>query len=148
LPRDADFQDAALGHELRDPVMDRLRLGTSSAELLSREISEAKKHLVDAVGVTRRALADKMLERKLEIGHRVLVEKLAKLHLAQKRAELRGIDREGLRAQLRERRVAFVHEVRDVVEEKRRGERRRRACIDGVDAELARPDRREKPDEP
>src|SRR5947207_1326291 len=98
--------------------------------------------------MARRALANQVLERQLEIGHRVLVEKLAKLHLAQERAELRGVDREGLRAQLRKGRVAFVHEVRDVVEEKRRGERRRRACIDGVDAELARPDRREKPDEP
>ena len=79
---------------------------------------------MDAVGVTRGPLANEMLERELEIGDRVLVEQLAKLDLAEERAELRGIDGEGLRAQLSERRVALVHEVRDVVEEQRRRERR------------------------
>ena len=98
---------------------------------------------MDTVGMTRGPLANEVLERKLEIRDRVLVEELAKLHLAEQRAKLRGIDGEGLGSQLGERRVPFVHEVRDVVEEQRCRERRRRSCIDGHDAKLARPDRGE-----
>ena len=77
---------------------------------------------MNAVRVTRRPLADQVLQRKLEVRDRFLIEKLAKLHLTEECAELRRIDGQGLRAQLRERRVALVHEVGHVVEEKRRCE--------------------------
>jgi len=137
LAGDTNVQHAALGHERRDPVMDRLGLRAARRDLLGREVPETKEHLVHAVGMTSGALANEVLQRKLEIGHRVLVEELAELHLTEERAQLRRVDGKSLRAQLGERRVALVHEVRDVVEEKRRGERRRGARVHRYDTKLA-----------
>src|SRR4029077_17825179 len=98
-------------------IVHRLGLGGAGSDLLAGQVSETKEHLVDAIGMPRGSLANEVLQRKLEIGHRVLIEELPKLHLAEERTQLRGVDRKGLRAQLREGRVALVHEVRDIVEE-------------------------------
>ena len=122
VPGDANVEHAPLGHERRDPIVDRLGLGTPDPYFLGRQVTETEQHFVNAVRMTSSALADQVLQRELEVGHRVLVQQLAKLDLAEEGAQLRGIDRQGLRTQLRERRVALVHEVRDIVEEQRRGE--------------------------
>src|SRR5256885_1988207 len=122
-------------------------LCAASSDLLGGQIAQTKEQLVNAVGMTYRALANQMLERKLKVRDRVLVEQLAKLNFAEKRAELRGIHRECLRTQLGKRRIALVHEVGDVIEQERRGERGRRAGVHCDDAKLARPDRSEELDE-
>ena len=69
LSGDTNVQHATFGHERRDPVVDRLGLRAASRDLLGREVPEAKEQLVDGVGVARGALADEVLERKLELGH-------------------------------------------------------------------------------
>src|SRR5256885_16854945 len=118
-------------------------LCAASSDLLGGQIAQTEEQLVDAVGMTYRALANQMLERKLKVRDRVLLEQLAKLNFAEKRAELRGIHRECLRTQLGKRRIALVHEVGHIVEEKRRSERGGRPRVHGHHAKLARPDRGE-----
>ena len=71
------------------------------------------------------------LQLPLDRFHRVGVEQLAQLGVAEQLAQLRLIDDERLRAALGQRRVAVVEEARDVAEEQRRRERRRLVGIDG-----------------
>ena len=97
--------------------------------------------------MTGGALAGQLLQLQLELRHRVRVEQLAELHLSQKRAKLRGVDGQRLGSSLREWGIALVDEVRDVVEEERRRERRWRPRIHGNDANRARTDPGEELDE-
>ena len=79
------------------------------------------------VGVPRGAIGKEVLELELELREGVRVEELAQLDLAEELAELRRVHGQCLRPALGEGRVALVDEVADVLEEERRGERRRRA---------------------
>src|SRR6267378_7367900 len=105
----AEVEHSTLAHERRDPVAYRRGLRAASRNLLGGEVAQAKEHLVDTVGMTGSTLAGEVLKRELEIGHRVLVEELAKLHFAEERAELRWIHGQRLGAKLGERCVALVH---------------------------------------
>ena len=65
------------------------------------------------------------LQLALDRVHRVGVEQLAQLGVAEQLAQLRLIDGQRLRAPLGERRVAVVQKARDVAEEQRGRKRRR-----------------------
>ena len=72
-----------------------------------------------------------LLQLALDFRERVRIEQLPQLRFAEQLAQLRLIDREGLRAPLGQRRIAVVDVVGDVAEEERRRERRGRGRIDG-----------------
>src|SRR5262249_26973814 len=93
------------------------------------------------------AMALEALQRALERRDRVRIQQLAQLRLAQELPQLRRVDRERLGAALRERRIAVVDEVRDVVEEQRGGEGRGLARVDRRDADLPRGDASQQVDE-
>ena len=52
--------------------MNGLGFGAPRPDLLRREIAKAKEHLVHAVGVASRPLANEVLKRELEVCDRVL----------------------------------------------------------------------------
>ena len=85
------------------------------------------------VGVARAAA-----QLLLDLRERVRVDQLAQLLLAEQLAQQIAVERERLRAPLRGRRVVLVHVRRDVVEEERGRERRRRGRLDLDEIELAR----------
>ena len=116
----------AFAFELGEPIVDRRRVGHTSGELVAREVAETEQQVVHAVGMTGRAVGREMLQVELELGERIRIEQLAKLGLAEERAQLRRVDGQRLRPSLREWRVALVDEVADVGEEE--GGRERRRC--------------------
>ena len=79
-----------------------------------------------------------MLQLPFDEIERVGIQQLAQLGVAKQLAQLRLIHRQRLRAALGERGVAVVDVVRDVAEEQRRGEWRRRFGIDRRQAQRAR----------
>ena len=87
------------------------------------------------------------LQLALDRVHRVGIEQLAQLRVAEQLAQLRLIDGQRLRAPLGQRRVAVVEEAGDVAEEQRRGKRRRLLRVDGDDADLAAADVGQRRDE-
>ena len=80
------------------------------------------------------------LQLALDRFHRLRVEQLAQLRIAEQFAQLRLIDGQRLRAPFGERRVAVVDEARDVAEQQRCRERRRGFRVDGGDAHFPAPD--------
>ena len=102
----------------------------SRADLIACQVAEAQQHVVDCVN----RAGVKSLGQQLQFGLDALdaggVEQIAKLRLADQLAKLRLIHGQRLRAALGQRRVAVVDVVGDVVEEQRRGERRRRPRLD------------------
>jgi hypothetical protein len=61
---------------------------------------------------------------ELQLADRGRIEQLAQLLLTQQLAQPLAVERERLGAALRHRRIAFVHELGDVVEQQRAGKRR------------------------
>ena len=107
--------------------------GQLLVELTGDKVASAQEQVVKLVG--RAGAPAKLL---LDLVHRVAVDEVAQLFLAEQLLEQVAIERERLGAPLGERRVVLVHVRGDVVEEERRGERRRarRLDLDQVDAAL------------
>ena len=106
-------------------------------DLVGGEVAEAAeqvRHLVHRSGL---ALVDERLALQLRLLERGRVQQLAQLLLAEQLAEEVAVERQRLRPSLGERRVALVHEGGHVVEEERRGERRRPRRLHPVDGDLA-----------
>ncbi len=95
------------------------------------------------VRVTRKPLRQQSLKLELHRGDGDGIEELAQILAAQKLGQELSIERQRLRAPLSERRVAFIHELRDVREEKRRCKRRRALRVDGDHPHLTGADRTE-----
>src|SRR6266581_745253 len=120
----------SLGH----PTRRRLRVA---------EIAEPRQQVVRLVYIAREALRQQALQLQLDSRDRVRVEELAQVLAAEQLGEELAVEGQRLSAALRERRVALVHELRHVGEEKRRRERRGALGVDRHDAHLARSDRAE-----
>ena len=138
--RDVHVHDAALPRQILEPFVNVRAHDRARGDLVAREVAEAKQELVHAIRVLRVTLGIEVLQLQLELGEHVGVEELAQLRLAEQLSQLQRIDGERLRAALGEWRVALIDEVADVLEEQRRGERRRRARVDGHDADVAAAD--------
>ena len=114
--------------------------GQRLVELARREVAAPEQEVVQRVGALGRAaqLVLHLLERRR-------VDEVAQLLLAEQLLEEVAVEGERLRPPLGERRVVLVHVGGDVVEEERRGERRRarRLHLDEVDPAL--PERAEEP---
>ena len=132
---DADRQDTARGGE-RPHARGDVHGDRSLADFVFREIPERQEHVVDAVGALHVVLRIQPLKLPLDRVHRLRVEQLAELGVAEQVAQLRLVDRERLRAAFGERRVAVVDEARHVAEEQRRGEGRWRLGINGGEPDL------------
>ena len=89
------------------------------------------------VGAARLVHRVEVLQLRLHLGQRVLVQQLAQLGLAEQLAQLGLIDGQRLGPPLGQRRVAVVDVVGDVAEQQRRRERRRDRRIDGHRLDLA-----------
>ena len=146
LAGDADRQHAARGDQRADAGGD-VGGQRSLADLGLGEIAERQQHVVHAVGALDVVLRIEPLQLALDRVHRLGVEQLAQLRVAEQLAQLRLIDGQRLRAALGQRRVAVVDEAGDVAEEQRRGKRRRRLGIDRRDADLPAADVAERRDE-
>jgi hypothetical protein len=75
-------------------------------------------------------LVVQMLELPFHSVECVGIEQLSQLRISKQFAQLRLVNRQGLRTSLCQRGVAVIDVVRDVAEEERRRERRRHARID------------------
>ena len=109
-------------------------------ELAAREVSSQAQQVVQAF----RILGERP-QRRLHLGERRRVDQLAQLLLAEQLAQQVAVERERLRTPLRGRRVVLVHVRRDVVEEERGREGRRRRGLDVDEVELARAQPAEQP---
>src|SRR5690606_3708926 len=131
LTAHAHLDDASRLQQAREPRVELARLA-SQRQLVPAQIAEAEQQIVHAVGVFDEPPAQP-LEPRLHLEDRVAIEQLAQVGLAEQLAQLRVVEREQPALLLGERRVALVHEARDVVEEQRRRERRGRARADAAD---------------
>ena len=121
-----------------DPHPQRAPLGLEHGrvrrvDLVVAEIAAAPEQVVQLVGRARVAR-----ELRLDLGERLRIEQVAQLLLPEQLAEQVAVERERLRPPLGRGRVVLVHVGRDVGEEQRRGERRRRRRLDLDEIELAR----------
>ena len=138
LAADAGAHGAALVLEPRQP---RARLGRrlrALGRLRRRQVADPAQDLVQRVGVPRAQVLGAVLQVVLHLLQRARVDEVAELLLPQELAQQLAVQGEGDRAPLRRGRVALVHVGRHVVEEQRRGERRRRLRLDLDQRELAR----------
>ncbi len=75
------------------------------------------------VRITRKALRQQALQLQLDCRDRLRVQQLAQVFAPEQLGQQVAVKRQRLRPPLRERRVAFVHELGHVREQKRRRER-------------------------
>src|SRR5207245_11070148 len=88
------------------------------------QVAELVGRVMRLVGVARKSFGEQALELQLHGCNGFRVEQLAQVLRAEQLRQQLAIEREGLRPAFRERRVAFVHELRDIREEQRRCEGR------------------------
>jgi len=93
------------------------------------------------VDVARKSLRQQSLQLELDGGDRIGVEQLAEVFAPQQLGQQVAVKCQRLGAPLGQRLVAFIHELRDIREKKRRGEWRGALGVDRHDANLPRPDR-------
>ena len=106
-------------------------------DLVRAQVAQAAQQVVDLVGGRGRPLRREGLQLQLQVGQGARVEQLAQLVRPEQLAQEVAVERQRLRAAVGERRVAFVHVGRDVVEEERAGERRGARQLDADEADLA-----------
>ena len=121
---DAAAERPALADEgLREP----------GVELAATEVADAPEQVVQLVRVSRHPS-----ERRFDVRERTGVDQVAQLLLTEQLAQELPVERQRLGAPLGCGRVVRVHVRRDVVEEQRRGHRRRGGGLDLDEVELAR----------
>ena len=122
LTGDAHAQGSALALELHQAG----GVSATGEDLLGGEVAQHAQqvgHPLDAaLGRRLLALGGQPLDLRLDLGHRVGVDQLTELGLAQKLGEQSRVERERLGAALGERGVPLVHESADVAEQQRPGE--------------------------
>ena len=93
----------------------------------------------DRAGVDRArpSIGGDLLQLAFDLVDGVAIEHVAQFGIAERRLELRVLDRQRLGPPLGQRRVAVVEVLRDVAEEEGCGERRGRRRIDGDHADAA-----------
>ena len=137
LAADAQADRAALALELGEH---RVRVNArehARAHLVGGQVAEPAQHVVQRVaGLGLRALGA-VLEVGLDLLERVGVDQVAQLLLAEQLAQQVAVERQRRRAPLGVGRVALVHVGRDVVEQQRGGEGRRRLRLDLDQRQLA-----------
>ena len=106
--------------------------------LLGGQVAHRAQHVVQPVGVRGAGALAAALEVVLHLGQRGRVDQVAQLLLAQQLAQQVAVERERGGAPLRVGRVALVHVGRHVVEQQRRGERRRALGLHLHQRQLAR----------
>ncbi len=141
---DAYDDRAPSQHELVDPR----GLHPAQGGLRDRERAEHPQQVGGALDVARAALRGEALELGLHGGERVEVEQVAELGLTEQLGEQRGVEGERRGPALGERGVALVEVLRDVAEQQRARERRRRGRLHLDHADLARLHRAHQRDEP
>jgi len=95
-----------------------------------REIAQGAEEIVNGVGVSGVVRGGQVLELELDVGDGRFVEQVTQLLAAHELRENGPIERQGLGAPLGQRRVALVHEGRDIRELEGGGERRGPIGID------------------
>ena len=114
--------------------------GVRLVELARAQVAAQSQQVVEPLGIVR-----ERPQRRLDLGERGRVDELAQLLLAEQLPQEVAIERQRLRTPLRRRRVVLVHVGRDVVEEKRGREGRRRRRLDVDEVDLARAEPAEQP---
>ena len=138
LAADPHPDGAPLLLELGEDPRGGHRRQAAGLRLVRGEVAHRAQHVVEAVGVRgARALAGP-LEVGLDLLERAGVDQLAQLLLAEQLAQQVAVERQRRRAPLGVRRVALVHVGGHVVEQQRRGERRRALGLDLDERQLAR----------
>ncbi len=127
---------ARLG-EQRQPVDDLVGCRAPRLDLLGRQRAEQPEQVDDPLGVARLAVVGQPLQLGLDLGEHLGVEQLAQLGPAEQLGEQPLVERQRGGAALGDRGVALVHEGRDVAEQQRPGERRRRLRGDVDELHLA-----------
>ena len=138
LPAEAGAHGAALVLEPRQPRARLCRRLGALRRLRRRQVADAPQHVVQRVGVPGPQVLRAVLQVVLDLLQRRRVDEVAQLLLPQQLAQQLAVQRQRHGPALRRRRVALVHVGRHVVEEQRRGERRRRLRLDLDQRELPR----------
>ena len=111
---------------------------TSRGNLREGQVAEPQQQVVHAVGRPRVVFRIEVLPLPFDFLDGIRVEQFAQLGFTEQLPKLGLVDRQGLRAPLRKRRIAVVDVVGDVAEQQCRGERRRCRRIDSGDRGRAR----------
>src|SRR5438309_244469 len=96
--------------------LDRIRPHAPRGNFGGRQIADPTQQIVQLIAIAHAAFAEP-LQLDLQVDHGRWVEQLAQLLLAEQLAQALAVERKGLRASLRQRRIALVHVLGDVVEE-------------------------------
>ena len=112
---DAYLEGAPLRRERAEPV-GRIGAHAPRGNFSGRQVADAPQQIVQLIAIPRAAFAEP-LQLDLQVDHGRGVEQLAQLLLAEQLAQALAVERKGLRASLRQRRIALVHVLGDVVEE-------------------------------
>ena len=110
-------EDAACANKSGQRSFQLVTERTSGSELSGRQIAQPEQQIVNRVSAPGVIARVEMLELPLNGVDDRRVEQFAKLRLAQQLAQLRMIDRQGLRAALGQRRITVVQKVRDVAKQ-------------------------------
>ncbi len=140
LAADPHRDDASLSSKRLDVRRGVVRVGAAGGDLFGGQRTEQPQKVGDVFGVVGLALVDEPLQLGLGALDDVEIEQLAQLGVAEKLGQQGGVQRQRLRPPLGQRRVALVHERRDVAEQQRSGERRRLRRLDLHHPDLARRD--------
>ena len=123
---DARTVRAARAQQLGEPGVDLVAAPPAARhDLVAREVAEHPEQVVHLVDVAGPALVDEALQLELQVGERVGVDEVAQLVAAEQLGQQLTVERERRGAPLGERGVALVDRPGHVVEQQRRGERRR-----------------------
>ena len=138
LAADAGADGAALALEQCQPGPRLPGRLAALRRLALRQLADPAQHVVQAVGAARPQVLRTVLQVVLHLLQRGGVDEVAQLLLAEQLTQQVTVQGQGHGAPLGRRGVALVHVRRDVVEEQRRGERRRGLRLDLDDRELPR----------
>ncbi len=111
-------------HQQRDPVVHLAGRLAAGPDLVGGQRAEQAEQVGDALAVAHLPVVGQPLELGLDLGQHVGIEQLAQLGTPEQLGQQALVEGECRGATLGDRRVALVHEGRDVPEQQRLGERR------------------------
>jgi hypothetical protein len=139
LAADPKRQGAARRRQLPQPLPHPFGVRGSCRRLGLGQVPDPAEQVVQPVRVGRPSVTGHRLQLELDLLRRPRLDQLPQLDPTQQLREDRPVQRQRLRTALGQRRVALVHERRDVAEQQRAGERRRHLGVHLDHPDLAPP---------
>ena len=135
LARNAQLQQPPPPHQPLH-VRQQIRRFHTPRQFIARQISQPQTQIVNPIRRPRSVRLLQALRDLLDLCNRIRVQQLAQIRLAQQLTQLLLIDRQCLRAPLRQRSIAVIQEICHVAEQQRSRKRRRLPRLHHVHAQL------------